>query len=121
MVGKSVTRTDLTDPVYQQGIVTKDCAADLVDQVLKTICSALKDGENVKPSSFGIFTVRDNARHMGRNPKTCVEVPIEPRRVNQSTASPALKSQLNRVQPQYLVFDTRDADARRAASHGTTS
>lgn len=121
MVGKSVTRADLTESVYQKGIVTGDYAANLVDQVLKTVTSALEDGENVKLNSFGIFTVRNKAGRLGRNPMTGVEVPIEPRRVIQFTASYVLKLQLNGVQPQPLSIDSQDTDGRGVASHGTAS
>ena len=99
MAGRTVTRADLAEAVYQQGIVTKDDAADLVGQVLATICTALEAGENVKLSSFGIFTLRDKARRMGRNPKNGDEVPIEPRRVILFNASHILKAKLNHTSP----------------------
>ncbi|EIM31074.1 integration host factor subunit alpha [Microvirga lotononidis] len=100
MAGKTLTRADLAEAVYQKGIVTKDHAAELVGQVLGTICTALAEGENVKLSSFGVLTLRDKAQRMGRNPKNGVEVPIEPRRVILFTASPILKAKLNHTAPQ---------------------
>ncbi|WP_114947393.1 integration host factor subunit alpha [Microvirga calopogonii] len=121
MAGKSVTRADLTRAVYQQGFVTMDDAADLVDQVLKTISTALEDGENVKLWSFGIFRVRKKAKRLGRNPKSGVEVPIEPRGVIQFSASPVLKSRLNRASPPRSGLHARDADGRKVAHYGTGS
>jgi len=41
----------------------------------------LANGEQVKISSFGTFSVRDKNARIGRNPKTGEEVPISPRRV----------------------------------------
>jgi integration host factor subunit alpha len=111
MAGRTVTRADLAEAVYQQGIVSKDEAADLVGQVLATICDALDEGENVKLSSFGLFTLRDKARRMGRNPKNGVAVPIEPRRVISFTASHILKAKLNHTAPR-----RRRAPARIAAT-----
>ena len=43
--------------------------------------NALVDGQQVKISSFGTFSVRDKTARIGRNPKTGEEVPINPRRV----------------------------------------
>src|SRR5688572_28571080 len=95
MARKSITRADLAKAVYQQGIVTKDHAADPVGQVLAEICTALEDGETVKLSSFGVFTVREKRKRTGRNPKTGAVVPIEPRWVMLFSASPVLKALLN--------------------------
>jgi integration host factor subunit alpha len=53
----------------------------LVDLVLKEITDAIAEGETVKLSSFGTFTVRKKGQRIGRNPKTGVVVPIVPRRV----------------------------------------
>ncbi|WP_404295235.1 integration host factor subunit alpha (plasmid) [Microvirga sp. RSM25] len=119
MAGKSVTRADLTEAVYQQGIVTKDFAADLVDQVLATICTALEDGENVKLSSFGVFNVRNKGKRTGRNPKTGSEVPIEPRRVIQFSASPVLKAHLNRRSSKSSSLDAQDLAVPGRAQHET--
>lgn len=99
MAGKTLTRADLAEAVYQKGIATKDFATDLVGQVLVTICDALAEGENVKLSSFGVFTLRDKTERMGRNPKNGVAVPIEPRRVVLFTASHILKAKLNHTPP----------------------
>ena len=49
----------------------------------------------VKLSSFGSFIVRDKGERIGRNPKTGIEVPIEPRRVMVFKASNVLKARLN--------------------------
>jgi integration host factor subunit alpha len=47
-----------------------------VESVLQHISDALVDGETVKISSFGTFSVRDKGPRVGRNPKTGEEVPI---------------------------------------------
>lgn len=81
MAGRTVTRAELTEAVYRAVGLSRSESAGLVDQVLETIAARLERGENVKLSSFGSFLVRSKGRRMGRNPKTGVEVPIEPRRV----------------------------------------
>jgi integration host factor subunit alpha len=97
MAGKSVTREGLAEAVYQRVDVTREHPSDLVDQILETICATLQNGETVKPSSFGVFTLRQTGKRPGRNPKTGVEVPIAPRQVIPSNASPRLKARMNRA------------------------
>ena len=55
----------------------------------------LAAGETVKLSSFGSFIVRSKGERVGRNPKTGVEVPIDPRRVMVFKPSNVLKAYIN--------------------------
>ncbi|WP_315974475.1 HU family DNA-binding protein [Microvirga sesbaniae] len=65
--------------------------------MLLEIGDTLVRGECVKLSGFGVFTVRDKAKRVGRNPKTGVEVPIELGRVVTFSASDVLKKHVNRA------------------------
>ena len=96
MVGQTITRADLTDAVYQEVGLSRNESADLVDSVLGEIAGALVQGDVVKISSFGSFSVRQKGQRIGRNPKTGEEVPILPRRVLVFRASNVLKSHINR-------------------------
>jgi len=96
MSSRNVTRADLVQAVAQAVSLSKNDAIDLAEQVLTEICDTLERGENVKLSGFGQFTVRSKGKRMGRNPKTGVEVPIEPRRVVTFTPSNKLKAHVNR-------------------------
>lgn len=95
MSGKTVTRADLSEAVYHKVGLSRTESSSLVEAVLSEICDCLASGENVKLSSFGSFVVRDKGRRIGRNPKTGVEVPIEPRRVMVFKASNVLKARIN--------------------------
>jgi integration host factor subunit alpha len=95
MVRRNVTRADLAQAVAQAVGLPKHEAITLSEQVLTEICDTLERGENVKLSGFGNFTVRNKAERTGRNPKTGVEVPIEPRRVVTVTPSHILKDRVN--------------------------
>jgi integration host factor subunit alpha len=95
MAGKTVTRAELIEAVYLMSGLPRHEAALLVQQVLGEISDALVSGENVRLSGFGVFTVRDKAERVGRNPKTGVEVPIEPRRAITFKASDRLKDHMN--------------------------
>jgi integration host factor subunit alpha len=92
MSNNTVTRADLSEAVYQEVGLSRNESSELVESVLSIIADSLADGENVKISSFGSFTVRQKTGRMGRNPKTGEEVPIGPRRVLVFRPSQVLKS-----------------------------
>ena len=81
MSDKTLTRMDLSEAVFQEAGLSRNESAQLVESVLDHMADALVDGEQVKISSFGTFSVRDKSERVGRNPKTGEEVPIKPRRV----------------------------------------
>jgi integration host factor subunit alpha len=95
MAGRTVTRADLSEAVYQKVGLSRIESSALVELVLQEICESLVKGEKVKLSSFGSFEVRDKGERIGRNPKTGIEVPIEPRRVMVFKPSNVLKARIN--------------------------
>jgi integration host factor subunit alpha len=95
MSGKTVTRADLCEAVYQKVGLSRTESATLVELVLKEITDCLERGETVKLSSFGSFVVRKKGQRVGRNPKTGKEVPISPRRVMVFKPSAILKQRIN--------------------------
>lgn len=95
MAGRTVTRADLSEAVYQKLGLSRTESSALVELVLGEICDELARGESVKLSSFGSFVVRSKGQRVGRNPKTGVEVAIEPRRVLVFKPSNVLKARIN--------------------------
>jgi integration host factor subunit alpha len=95
MTGRTVTRADLSEAVYQKVGLSRMESSSLVELVLSEICDSLVKGQKVKLSSFGSFEVRDKGERIGRNPKTGIEVPIEPRRVMVFKPSNVLKARIN--------------------------
>jgi integration host factor subunit alpha len=95
MTGETITRADLTQAVYEKVGLSHAESARLVEQVLREVSTTLITGESVKLSGFGIFSVRQKGRRIGRNPKTNVEVPIEPRQSLTFSSSPLLRARLN--------------------------
>jgi len=93
--GRTITRADLSESVFQEVGLSRNESSDLVETILAEVVEALARGESVKISSFGSFTVRDKGQRVGRNPKTGQEVPILPRRVLVFRASNVLKSLIN--------------------------
>ncbi len=97
MAGKTITRADLSEIVYNTVGLSRSESAQIVETVLEEVSEALVRGEDVKLSSFGSFLVRNKNGRMGRNPKTGEEVPIEPRRVLSFRASHVLKDKINKL------------------------
>jgi integration host factor subunit alpha len=95
MSGKTVTRADLCEVVYQKVGLSRTESAELVESVLDEICASVVRGDSVKLSSFGSFVVRQKGERIGRNPKTGEEVPISPRRVMVFKPSNVLKQKIN--------------------------
>jgi integration host factor subunit alpha len=95
--GKTLTRADLAEAVFQKVGLPRNESAELVESVIREIIGCLEKGENVKLSSFGSFGVRDKRERVGRNPKTGEVVPITPRRVLVFRASNIMKERINLV------------------------
>jgi integration host factor subunit alpha len=95
MKGRTLTRADLAEAVYQEVGLSRSESAGLVDSILAGIGDSLVNEGMVKISSFGTFSVRQKGLRIGRNPKTGQEVPILPRRVLVFRASQVLKDRIN--------------------------
>ncbi len=95
MSGRTITRAQLGESVYQEVGLSRSESADLLEAVLNHVSDALALGETVKISSFGSFSVRQKGQRVGRNPKTGEEVPILPRKVLVFRPSQVLKSRIN--------------------------
>ncbi len=95
MSQRTITRAQLSEAVYQEVGLSRNESAELLEMVLDEVSKALADGETVKISSFGSFSVRQKGQRVGRNPKTGEEVPILPRKVLVFRPSQLLKAQIN--------------------------
>ena len=95
MAGDTITRAQLSEAVYEEVGLSRNESADLVEAVLEEMVNALSDGETVKISSFGSFSIRQKSQRVGRNPKTGEEVPILPRKVIIFKPSHVLKNRIN--------------------------
>lgn len=93
----TLTRADLAETLNRQIGLSRSDSASMVESILTKLCGALAEGENVKISGFGTFVLRDKNERVGRNPKTGVEVPIEPRRVLTFRASQSMRERIARA------------------------
>jgi len=93
--GKTLTRADLAEAVFQKVGLPRNESAELVETVLREVTTCLERGENVKLSSFGSFGVRDKRERVGRNPKTGEKVEVPAKRVPYFKPSKELKDLIN--------------------------
>ena len=115
--GKTLTRADLAEAVFEKVKLPRNEAAELVESVLKQIVYGLERGEPIKLSSFGSFGLRQKSERVGRNPKTGEIVPITPRRVIVFKASNIMKDRINAAlsKPAPVPEKKRAAPAKKAA------
>ena len=92
---KTITRADVAEAIYEEiGLSRKD-STDILDMILDEIVQDLSNGNDVKLSSFGTFSLRDKKARAGRNPKTGVEAEICPRRVISFKPSQTMRKTIN--------------------------
>ncbi len=92
---KTITRADVAETIYEEiGLSRKD-SNDILDMILDEIVKELSNGNDVKLSSFGTFSLRDKKERSGRNPKTGVEAVISSRRVISFKPSQTMRKIIN--------------------------
>lgn len=92
---KTITRSDVAEAIYEEiGLSRKD-SSDILDMILDEIVKELEQGNDVKLSSFGTFSLRDKKERSGRNPKTGVEAVISSRRVISFKPSQTMRKIIN--------------------------
>ena len=92
----SLTKAGLVDKLWWEHLVsTRAAAAEMIDLVFETMKARLAEGENVKLSGFGNFTVAYKRARVGRNPANGEKMEISARRVVKFKASQVLKGRVN--------------------------
>ena len=92
---KTITRADVAETIYEEiGLSRKD-SNDILDMILDEIVKELSNGNDVKLSSFGTFSLRQKKERSGRNPKTGVEAIISPRKVISFKPSQTMRKTIN--------------------------
>jgi integration host factor subunit alpha len=90
----ALTKADLAENLFNELGLNKREAKEFVELFFEKIRAALAEGQQVKLSGFGNFTLRNKNPRPGRNPKTGEEIPITARRVVTFRASHKLKGRV---------------------------
>ena len=92
---KTGTRNDIIEAISESVGLSQSDSSIIIEEIFEFILSELENGDDVKISSFGTFSVRHKKTRIGRNPKTGIEVPIKERNVVTFSTSNVLKSHFN--------------------------
>jgi len=91
MTVETVTRADLINKLTKNNNFTRQQASEILKKTLEEIEKSLANGEHVKISSFGTFSILQKKERLGRNPRTGKDAKITPRQVISFRASPVFK------------------------------
>lgn len=89
MIVNALSKAIMAETLCDELKLNKPVAKEMVENFFEELRHALENGQHVKLSGFGNFTLRDKPQRPGRNPKTGEEIPVEARRV--VTFKPGLK------------------------------
>jgi DNA-binding protein HU-beta len=90
-----VNKNDLIQQLSDRSGLQKTDAAKAVDGVFDLITDALKSGDEVRLTGFGVFVVAARAGGKGRNPQTGEEITIKPSKQPRFRPGKQLKDALN--------------------------
>lgn len=77
----ALTKANLAERLYDEIGLNKRESKDFVEAFFNELNNTLENGDEVKLSGFGNFSLRDKKARVGRNPKTGEEKMISARRV----------------------------------------
>jgi len=86
-----MNKTELINAISAKSGLTKKDSEKALAAVIDSISDALKAGDKVQLVGFGIFSVKDRAARIGRNPKTKAEIKIPATRTPVFKAGKSLK------------------------------
>lgn len=88
----TLTKAELAELLFDRLGLNKRESKDMVEAFFDIVHETLAEGDEVKLSGFGNFSIRRKAARPGRNPRTGEPIPIKERRVVTFHASHKLKA-----------------------------
>ena len=89
---KTWTRNDIIEEISDNVGLSLSESSKIIEEIFEFILRELENGDDVKISSFGTFSVRHKKSRLGRNPKTGISATINERNVVTFSSSNILKS-----------------------------
>jgi integration host factor subunit beta len=93
----TMTKADLINIVAKRLDITQVQSGIIVEAALKSVVSALQNGQEVEIRGFGSFRFRNRAPRKGRNPKTGEKVDVPPKKIPYFKMGKELKALLNGI------------------------
>ena len=80
-MAKSMTKKDIVMKIALDADIKQIDVKKVVQMTFDIITDALAQGQKIELRNFGVFKTKSRKGRMGRNPRTGVQVPVEPKRV----------------------------------------
>jgi integration host factor subunit beta len=90
-----MTKAELVEKVSKTMDISKKHTEIVVNTIIDSIISTLREGEKVELRGFGSFKIRDRRSRIGRNPKTGEKVDIPGKKIPYFKPGKELKDLLN--------------------------
>ena len=90
----TITKNTLVEMLHNEVGLNKREAKEFIEIFFESLKKNLENGNDIKISGFGNFTLREKNARPGRNPKTGEEVLIKERRVVTFKSGLKLKNKL---------------------------
>lgn len=91
-----MNKAELIESIARADDVTKASAHRALNAVLRAVTHALRKGERVELTGFGVFFVAKRAARTGRNPRTGATIKIRSAKVPRFKAGKTLRDVLNK-------------------------
>ncbi len=95
MSGKTLTKADIVDSIYEKTDRNRAEVKEVVETLLKIMKQAIKKDHALLISGFGKFEAYDKQARKGRNPQTDETIVLPPRKVVVFRVSRKFRAELN--------------------------
>lgn len=95
MSGKTLTKADIVDYIYEKTEKNRAEVKVLVDNLLDIMKQSIKKDNSLLVSGFGKFDAYDKRARKGRNPQTSDSIVLPPRKVVVFRLSRKFRAELN--------------------------
>ena len=92
---KTWTKNDLIEKIQSEIGISLSDSSKIFEEIIEEILLSLENGNDVKLSNFGTFSVKKKNSRLGRNPKTGAEKEITARNVISFYPSKVMKSKVS--------------------------
>lgn len=76
-----MTKKDIVNKIAEASDIKQIDVKKVVQMTFDIIIEALAKAEKIELRNFGVFKTKARKGRMGRNPRTGVQVPVQPKRV----------------------------------------
>lgn len=90
-----ITKKDVVNLVKAKTDLSVKTTSEVVDALLEVITEALEDGDSVRFTGFGTFSVTERAARTGKNPRTGEVIEIAASKSVSFKAGKSLKDKVN--------------------------